>query len=181
MDPDSSYVSELRCTKIVPEEKSEPRIVDDYEPKNISSNWNKDNGNSHLNNEKYKKQSIPNTDKDDEGFILVKRNKHKKKGIIGSKNVSPSNILKSALKKVNLYVGNCDISITPETLTSYIKDEICVNIFKIISLETKYDSYTSFKITVDINDRPKLLSPDVRPTGIVCRKFYNPKVSVNHG
>ena len=78
-------------------------------------------------------------------------------------------------------MGNCDISVTNETLTQYIKDEIDVKILNITNLDTRHDSYTSFKVTIDINDRSKLLSPEVWPFGIICRKYYNPKITIKHG
>ena len=43
------------------------------------------------------------------------------------------------------------------------------------ALVTRSAHSTSFKVTLNASDRIKLLSPDVWPEGIVCRKFYNPR------
>ena len=39
----------------------------------------------------------------------------------------------------------------------------------------RYDNYKSFKVTLLISDREKLLNPEIWPEGIICRKFYRPR------
>ena len=110
---------------------------------------------------------------DKDGFILLNREKQNK-NVVGSR-VSSCGLLRSASRTADLYIGNCDIDVTPESLTQYIYDVKKVKVQKCEQLETKYDNYTSFKITLFVNDRMNLLSADVWPNGIVCRKFYKPR------
>ena len=109
--------------------------------------------------------------RDGDGFQLV-QSKKKKKNIIGSKKESNS-VLKSAVKSADIFIGNCDTDVTAETLSKYIRDELQVNVLKCESLVTRYDNYSSFKVTLRVNDRVKLLNSDVWPEGIICRKFYS--------
>ena len=110
---------------------------------------------------------------DKDGFILVNR-KTQKKNVVGSR-VSSGGLLRSASRTADLYVGNCDVDATPESLIQYIHDVTKVKVQKCEKLETKYDNYTSFKVTLFISDRTNLLSADVWPSGIVCRKYYKPR------
>ena len=112
---------------------------------------------------------------DKDGFILVNRKKQKK-NVVGSRE-SSSSLLRSASRTADLYVGNCDVDVTTESLTQYICDVMKVKIHKCEQLETKYSNYTSFKVTLFVNDRMDLLSEDVWPSGIVCRKYYKPRNS----
>ena len=42
-------------------------------------------------------------------------------------------------------------------------------------LASKNENSKSFKVTLKLNDRQKLLSSEVWPEGIICRKFYSPR------
>ena len=118
------------------------------------------------------KLSKNNNETDEEGFTLVRKSKKKNK-IFGSKQTNES--LKSATKIYDLYIGNCDTNITSEILSKYIYDETNVKVLNCIELQTKYETYNSFKVSLNVKDREKLLLNDVWPEGIVCRKFYNNK------
>ena len=86
-----------------------------------------------------------------------------------------STLLKSASRNVELYIGNCDTDVTVYMLTQYIKDAINITLKCCKQLVTHYDNYSSFKITVLINDKNKLLSADVWPNDVVCRKYFYPR------
>ena len=113
---------------------------------------------------------------DEERFILV-QSRRSRKNVVGSKKTASHEMLKSAIRYADLYVGNCDFGVTSEALEKYISDEMNINIKKCEALVTKNGYSTSFKVTLCLTDRFKLLSSDVWPEGIVCRKFYNPRAS----
>ena len=114
------------------------------------------------------------TRSDDDGFILVRNKKHSKKNVVGSR-VLKNSTLKSVIKTADLYVGNCDVDVTTDALNQYIHDNANISPIKCEKLVTKYDNYQSFKVTLLINERDKLLISDFWPNGIVCRKFYKPR------
>ena len=111
-----------------------------------------------------------------DGFTLVK-NRKRRKNIIGSRQTSS---LKSAVRRGDLYIGNCETSVTVQLLTAYIKDEIGVNIQVCEQLNSRTAYSNSFKVTLNMEDRLKLLSPEVWPEGIVCRKFFSSRKNDNN-
>ena len=118
-----------------------------------------------------------NDDVSDDGFILVQNKKQRNNSrmrIVGNSGRA-STLLKSAPRSIDLYIGNCDTDVTVVMLTQYISDVIDVTVKNCEQLITKYDSYSSFKITVLINDKDKLLSANVWPDDVVCRKYFHPR------
>ena len=113
---------------------------------------------------------------DTDGFILVEKKKRKRKEtVVGMKKNYANNVLRSARRIGDLYIGNCDLEVTPDTLSAYILAETGIEISACEMLETKSTVSRSFKVTLNMNDRKKLLNPDVWPEEILCRKFYKPR------
>ena len=114
-------------------------------------------------------------EEENDGFILV-RNRKRRKNVIGSRQTSS---IKSAVRMGDLYIGNCDLSVTTESLSEYIRDEIDVSIDSCEQLNSHSAYSNSFKVTLNMKDRLRLLTPDVWPEGIVCRKFFKPRKANN--
>ena len=113
---------------------------------------------------------------DEDGFQTVqKKKKRPSDRIVGSKKSSGSGIMRSAPKYVDIYIGNVNLGVDADVVTKYIKDETDVDINKCIALKTRNPNYTSFKISVSLNNRETLLSADVWPKGVFCRKFHSPR------
>ena len=123
-------------------------------------------------------RKIDNGKADKDDFVLV-QNRRRKKNIVDSKKSSGSDTLKSAIRLADLYIGNCDANVSTESLSQYIYSEMNMKVEKCESLLSKNVNYKSFKVTLNLNDRLKLLSPDVWPEGIICRKFYSPRNNSN--
>lgn len=112
---------------------------------------------------------------DDEGYILYKRRRRNRNrhGIIGSRVDNKDTSIKSAARYADIYVGNCDISVTEESLSDYIFDVLNIRVNNCEPLASKTTQSKSFKINLKMIDREKLLSAEVWPEGIYCRKYYN--------
>ena len=125
--------------------------------------------------------SISNQSKlDSDGYQLVQRNKKRHKnvnGIVGARKANETVSIKSAIRKADVYLGNCDLSVTPESIKEYIFKEINVTIDKCELLSSRNPNCRSFKISLNLKDRVKLLSAEVWPEDIVCRKFYSVRKS----
>ena len=119
--------------------------------------------------------SVGDVVSDNDGFTIV-RNRKKRKNVVGSRRTSS---LKSAVRMGDLYIGNCETSVTVQLLTTYIKDELSINIQGCEQLNSNNAHCKSFKVTLNMKDRQKLLSPDFWPEGIVCRKFFSSRKSNN--
>ena len=154
--------SPLLLTHIIDEEKNKTL---DIQPLAANCRVSSDNANG-------------NTIKNKDAFILV-QNRKRRKNIVGSKKTVVGGTLKSAVRLGDLYIGNCDQDVTSESLTKYIFDEMKIKVEKCEQLVTRNVNCVSFKLTLNMNDRQKLLSPDVWPEGIICRKFYNPRRNSN--
>ena len=115
---------------------------------------------------------------DADGFQLVQNRKRRLPiSVIGSKKINGIGTVKGAARLADLYVGNCDTDVTSESILEYIANEMNIKIVKCESLVSKNVNCKSFKVTLNINDRLKLLSPEIWPEGIICRKFYSQRIN----
>ena len=115
----------------------------------------------------------PPVDKD--GFQLVQKKRRQQANIVGSKQVRGNSAIKGAVRFADIYLGNCDLAVTPESIIEYVLSEMNIVVSKCEILMSRNDNSKSFKVATKFNDRIKLLSSDVWPEGVICRKFYNPR------
>ena len=71
---------------------------------------------------------MPTIDKD--VFQHVQNRKRKPLNIVGSKRMRDNKTIKSAVRIADLYVGNCDLEATPETVSEYIHKEMNIVVQK---------------------------------------------------
>ena len=113
---------------------------------------------------------------DSEGFTLVENKKKKSKSVVvGSRRNAEGGGIKGAKRVADLYIGNCDLDVSVDSLISHISKETGIRVHKCEPIKSKSHVSKSFKISLNMNDRQKLLNPDIWPEDIVCRKFYNPR------
>ena len=113
---------------------------------------------------------------DSDGFLLVENRKKKRNmTVVGLKKNNSPNSIRSAKRHGDLYLGNCDLEVTTDSLISYVKKETGISVIACKELETRSTMSKSFKISLNMSDRQKLLDPNVWPEEIICRKFYNPR------
>ena len=110
--------------------------------------------------------------KDSDGFITVVSRSKRRQNIEGTRELDDG-FLKCAKKMSDLYVGRCDVDIQPNTIVDYVKNEFKINVIECLELDTKIRFSKAFKLTVELNDRNKLLDLESWPKGIIVRKFYN--------
>ena len=115
---------------------------------------------------------------DSDGFQKVENKKKTRKNIIGSKRTDDyRGIVKGAARTADLYLGNCDLGVNEEAISRYINEELNVKVVKCEELTSRNVNCKSFKVTMNMNEREKLLLSEVWPEGIICRKFYNARKS----
>lgn len=115
---------------------------------------------------------------DKEGFELVQ--KKYRKTIVGSKKNSSMTSLKSAPRKAEIYVGNCNLTVTPEDIKDYILNETNITIDECAPLDCKDPRCKSFRIMLDMKHKDTILSADVWPEEIICRQFYHSRRTNKH-
>ena len=86
-------------------------------------------------------------------------------------------MVKSAPRIADIYVGNLDVNVTVEAIVDYVQNDIGVSIEKCEVLKSKNPNNSSFKLSLTLDNRNKLLDPEAWPEGIICRKFYSSRNS----
>ena len=117
----------------------------------------------------------PSATVDEDGFTLVQKAKKTRGNIVGSKKYLGDRNIKSARNMVDIYLGNLDLDVTEDEIINYIKDETGITVYKCMNLMSKNPNCKAFKISVGTESRIALLSPEIWPEGVICRKFYNPR------
>lgn len=107
-----------------------------------------------------------------DGFTLVTKSRKRNIGIFGNKITNDLSKFKSAKNNVDLYIGRCDLEVTENDISDYLKSELNIDEFRITELNSKNVNAKSFKINLEFSLRDRLLSEDAWPRGIICRKFY---------
>lgn len=67
------------------------------------------------------------------------------------------------------------MGVSEESLSEYILNEMHIKVDECEVLSSRHNRSKSFKVTLNLKDRDKLLCPDVWPEDIICRKFFNPR------
>ena len=99
--------------------------------------------------------------------------------ILGSREKETSDDFFGAPRTMDIYVGGCDLSSTKEKLITYCKKKVTLTTIQCEELVTRSDRYKSSKVSIDLNDKSKLMSSEFWPSGIIVRKFYKPRNSDN--
>ena len=103
----------------------------------------------------------------------ISNKKNSRNLIVGNKQFTEGCKIKSAPRFLGIYVGNCDTSIDCNVLKEYIMNETNITV-KACELISHADAQMrSFKVTVNVSERDQLLSANVCPVGVTCRKFLN--------
>ena len=107
-------------------------------------------------------QSKSSIVRNDKGYIEV-INQRKKRNIQYGTRKATNNKFKSAQKTADLYIGRCDPEITPEDISTYLKDDLNSLCLKCEELKTRIPFSKAFKVTVYLKDRDQLLDTDCWP------------------
>lgn len=89
--------------------------------------------------------------------------------IVGKK-TGGDNRLRAATKRSWVFVSRLDTSVTKENLELYLKNSK-VEDFVCLELETKYDTYKSFKIGVSDISFEKIMDPEFWDEGILVKEY----------
>ncbi|XP_078594335.1 uncharacterized protein LOC144872100 [Branchiostoma floridae x Branchiostoma japonicum] len=112
------------------------------------------------------------SDLDSEGFRLVQRKKKRSRAVVGTAVSSSLSAVKS--RPAEIFVTRLE----PDTLTQDVERYLTDNLSQKCAvscskLTTKYDGYSSFRVSVDYNALSEVLSPSFWPCGILVRRFHS--------
>ena len=85
-----------------------------------------------------------------------------------------------AVRYADLYIGGCYKDITEDDIKGYCNDILNVKFKDCVPLVTKSSRFSSFKLTLEFEDRNKLLDGELWPKNVVIRKFTQPRVAASN-
>lgn len=110
---------------------------------------------------------------DSEGFQLVSRKKYKKRepkvGTLASSNIE---MAPERIKTKSLFVSRFSSKVSTSNIEDSLKNQLQLRSLAVTKLKTKYQSYSSFHITVDVRDFDSINNPEVWPAGCLIAPFY---------
>ncbi|XP_070546947.1 uncharacterized protein [Ptychodera flava] len=99
-------------------------------------------------------------------------NKRSKTFITGSNTETCTLKAVNTAPRVELFVSRLSPQTTADEITSHLHN-IGFKDVKSVPLQTKYDTYSSFKLITTSDNSKGILNPNVWPSGILVRKFYH--------
>ena len=110
---------------------------------------------------------------DEDGFITqVSRNQRRRNQKAAFTGRKTGTSLRSVpqVKKINLFVTRLEPNLSEDVLMSFAKDLINDDC-SVEKLETRFPSYSSFKVTCDAKYKTAIMNPDEWPEGILIREY----------
>ena len=89
-----------------------------------------------------------------------------------------ANGFQSAIRVLDVFVGGCGLESDADQIKSYCVS-LGVDVKSCVHLDSRSEWSKSFKISVNLPDRDKLLDPTFWPSGVFVRKFYKPRSARN--
>ncbi|KAJ4438393.1 hypothetical protein ANN_14338 [Periplaneta americana] len=116
-----------------------------------------------------------------DGFQLVSRNKYKKRepkvGTLASSNIE---MAPERIKTKSLFVSRFSSKVNSNNIEDSLKNQLQLRSLAVTKLKTKYQSYSSFHITVDVRDFDSINNPEVWPAGCLIAPFYGKLKTEQH-
>ena len=103
---------------------------------------------------------------DSEGFM----SKYKCRGVFGAKSEGNTKIRGVKRDKV-IYIGRLESGTEVIDVSEYIKEAAGVSVISCFKLNSRVPNCSSFKISINEADMPKLFLPDIWPVDVECREF----------
>ena len=70
-----------------------------------------------------------------------------------------------------LFVTRLEVEVTPEEMSDYISENAKINPLKCVKLKTRYPSYSSFYILLNLDDYEQIANPEFWPDGVLYTQF----------
>lgn len=128
--------------------------------------------------------SFDEPDLDNEGFkkVTYKRNKSNKQDnfkpikkpiVIGRNNVCSLSTIKKEVKRRNaIFVSRLAPEVDVNDILKYLKDNIKLKSARCTRLKTRYETYASFHISLEIDEYETAIDPESWPEGVLVSTFY---------
>ncbi|XP_070537508.1 uncharacterized protein [Ptychodera flava] len=151
VSPTKSYAKALKC---IPPQPSAGQI---YDQTSVHEN-----------------SSITDSSKVDSFKLVTRKKRQKRSPVIGTSLISDCVVHGiNTEPTVHIFVSRLGPDTSSTQLTDYIKKTFhCISVIECEQLSTKYDSYSSFRITVKGVAYSDIVCSEKWPCGVLVRKFY---------
>ena len=105
-------------------------------------------------------------------WTVAGRKPRRKNFLIGTS--SSTALGQTSRKRISLFVTRLKPETTPTDIQNYVKEQFNVDA-SCEKLETKFDSYSSFKISCVCDSIDKFYDSENWPQNILVRRFYEPR------
>ena len=109
---------------------------------------------------------------EDEGFTTqVSRNRRRRMKKVQITGRKTGTNLKSVVKLFDIFVTRLESGLSDDVLKVYVS-EIINDECSVERLETRFPSYSSYKVSCDAKHREAILKPEAWPEGVLIRQYY---------
>ncbi|CAH1250244.1 Hypp8827 [Branchiostoma lanceolatum] len=113
---------------------------------------------------------------DADGFSLVQRRKPRSKAVVGT--AKSSILLAAKARPAEIFVTRLGPETQPKDIERYLRDNLSQEwTLSCENLPTKYDTYSSFRVAINSDAVPEILSPSFWPCGVLVRRFHGRRPS----
>ncbi|XP_019616812.1 PREDICTED: uncharacterized protein LOC109464301 [Branchiostoma belcheri] len=106
-----------------------------------------------------------------DGFRLVQKRKSRPRAVVGTARSSALSAVK--VRPSEIFVTRLEPLTQPKDIEQYLNNTLsrkCV--VSCVSLQTRYNSYSSFRVAVESDALPDVLAPSCWPSGVLVRRFH---------
>ncbi|KAI8496757.1 ATP-binding cassette sub- A member 5 [Branchiostoma belcheri] len=111
-----------------------------------------------------------------DGFRLVQKRKSRPRSVVGTARSSALSAVK--VRPSEIFVTRLEPLTQPKDIEQYLNNTLsrkCV--VSCVSLQTRYNSYSSFRVAVESDALPDVLAPSCWPNGVLVRRFHGTRPS----
>ncbi|KAI8493115.1 hypothetical protein Bbelb_291190 [Branchiostoma belcheri] len=113
---------------------------------------------------------------DEDGFNVVKRKKNRPRAVVGTAKSSTLSAIKA--RPVEIFVTRLGPDTKSEDVERYLHDNLSHDrTLSCTNLPTKFDSYSSFRVSIESEAVAEILSPSFWPCGVLVRRYHGRRAS----
>ena len=107
---------------------------------------------------------------------MVQRRESKSRAVVGT--AKPSTLSAIKARPVEIFVTRLGPDTKPEDVERYLHDNLSHDrTLSCVNLPTKFDTCSSFRVSIDSDAISEILSPSFWPCGVLIRRFHGSRPS----
>ena len=108
---------------------------------------------------------------DADGYTLIQRRKSRPRAVVGTAKSSTLSAAKA--RPAEVFVTRLGPDTQPKDVERHLRDNLSQEwTLSCENLPTKFNTYSSFRVSIDSDAVPEILSPSLWPCGVLVRRFH---------